>query len=279
MEQLERNPQHLDVKKVFYEKNPRMAKWLPGIVFWTIRKIIHEKEINRVLKEYGDKQGAAFADHLVSDFKITFDIKGIENLPKKQDVIIVSNHPLGGFDGMVLLSVLNPYFPGMFEVVNDLLMNLRNMEGTFIPVNKHGSNSKMNAVKLNDAYATGRAVLTFPAGMVSRKINGEIVDLEWKKSIISKSLEYKRDFVPIYFEGRNTKLFYLICWLRKALRIKTNLEMFFLPHELFMQKNKHFKITIKELIPYNTIETTNNQLYWAQEIKKKVYQLKENKKK
>jgi hypothetical protein len=97
------------------------------------------------------------------------------------------------------------YYNNFFKLLTPALLNLKSI---FVPINKHGGQAKHAARLIEDAYASENQIITFPAGMCSRKINGKIQDLEWKKSFIQKAVEYKRDVVPVYFEGRNSNFFY-----------------------------------------------------------------------
>jgi putative hemolysin len=150
-------------------------------------------------------------------------------------------------------------------------MNLEPMHEMFIPVNKVGSQSKNHASMMQDLYESDNNLLTYPAGMCSRKINGKIIDLEWKKNFISKSVEYQRDVVPIYFEGKNSNFFYNLANIRKFFRIKINIEMMYLVNEMFKQKGKHFMIRIGKPIPWQTFDKTKSQSEWAAWVKEIVY--------
>ena len=106
---------------------------------------------------------------------------------------------------------------------NDLLMFLKPMKEMFVPVNKFGTQAKGHAELMQQLYESENHLVTFPAGMCSRKVRGKIVDLEWKKNFITKAVQYKRDVVPVYFEGRNSNFFYALANVRKFLKIKFNI--------------------------------------------------------
>jgi putative hemolysin len=156
--------------------------------------------------------------------------------------------------------------------VNDLLMNLSSLKEFFIPVNKHGSNAE-NIRIFNQAFASEVLLLYFPAGLVSRKVNGKIIDLEWKKTFLSKSIKYKRDIIPMYISGRNTNFFYNLANWRKRLGIKANIEMLYLVDEMFKQKNKIINITFGKLIPIETFDKRHTHAEWAQILRDHVYAL------
>ncbi|MFC2107716.1 glycerol acyltransferase, partial [Bacteroidota bacterium] len=155
----------------------------------------------------------------------------------------------------------------------DLLMNLPNLKELFIPINKHGSNAD-NVKIINDTFASDKLILYFPAGLVSRKIKGEIVDLPWKKTFITKARNFKRDVVPVYMDGRISNRFYRISNSRKKIGLKANIEMLFLVDEQYRQQNKNLPIVIGDTIPYTTFDRTHNDVYWASWVQEKVYELR-----
>jgi putative hemolysin len=152
-------------------------------------------------------------------------------------------------------------------------MNLEPMREMFIPVNKLGSQSKGHASMMQELYESDNNLLTYPAGMCSRKVKGVITDLEWKKNFISKAIEYQRDVVPIYFEGRNSNFFYNLANLRKFFRIKVNIEMMYLVDELYKQQNKSFTIKIGKPIPWQNFDKSKSHAKWATWVKEIVYSM------
>ena len=160
-------------------------------------------------------------------------------------------------------------------MVNDLLLYLENLKSIFVPINKHGGQAKNAARLIEEAYASDNQIITFPAGMCSRKIKGKIQDLEWKKSFIQKAVEYKRDVVPVYFEGQNSNFFYRFANIRKALGIKMNYEMIYLPDEMFCSKHKTFRVHFGKPIPWQTFDNGKKPAEWASDIKEIVYKLAE----
>jgi len=112
----------------------------------------------------------------------------------------------------------------------------------------------------------------FPAGLVSRKIEGKIVDLTWQKHFIKKAIEYEREIVPVYIQGRNSNRFYRLANWRKRLGIKANIEMLFLPDEMFRQKNQTIKIVVGKPIHYDGLRNRPPEV-WAEFVKREVYNL------
>ena len=264
----------IDIREVIHKKNPTLAKMMPGFVISFMKRLIHEDEINRLIYDYRDRYGLAFVRSILEDMKVTYSMEGLEQVSVGNRYIFASNHPLGGFDGLVLMDAIGTMFPEIRFIVNDLLLNIKNFDPVFVPVNKHGRQSSDYARKIDETYASNAQVLYFPAGLCSRKIKGQIADPKWNKNFIQKAIQYKRDVVPIYFEGRNSNFFYNLANLRKMFRIKANIEMTFLVDELFKQKGRHLRLKFGEPIPHTTFDSSKNYHQWTEVVREKVYALR-----
>jgi len=264
-----------DVKEVFKKKNPVVARFVPGFVYKYLRRIIHEEEGNVILYRNRDKFGVDFVNACLDDLQANLNIHGLENIPKTGKCILISNHPLGGFDGLALMKTVGKIRRDLYFLANDILMFLPNLKPLFVPINKHGS-SKDYINSLNKAFEEDNLILIFPAGLVSRKIDGKIQDLEWKNTFLSRAKRNKRDIIPVYVGGRNTNWFYNLANWRKKLGIKANLEMFYLVDELFKQKGKKLDIYIGKPIPYQTFDNRKKGKEWIKSIREFVYGLKDN---
>jgi len=208
-------------------------------------------------------------------FNLTIEVIGEEKLPDDGRYIFAANHPWGGLDGHIVMVILGKkYGKDKYKcLVNDILMNLKNLHGVFIPVNKHGKQDSMLAEKLDTAFKSETQILTFPSGLVSRKIKGQVMDLAWKKSFINKAKQYQRDIIPIHMEGANTKFFHRLYRFRKAIGIKANIEMLYLIDETNRHRGKHITVTIGEPIPWQTFDKSKRPLAWAKWVKDKVYKM------
>ncbi len=266
----------IDLKNVLQQKVPSVAGKIPGFIVNYLIRTIHQDELNDILRRYHDKQGADFMLELISYFDLTLQLVQEENIPPTGRFTFVSNHPLGGLDGICLSAVIGKKFNGKIKYpVNDLLLYLTNLKTIFIPINKHGSQGKEVAKLLHDAYTSDNQIITFPAGLCSRKIKGKIIDLEWKKSFIQKTIEYQRDIIPIYFEAQNSSFFYRLARIRKKLGIKMNYEMIYLPDEMFKCKHKTFRIHFGKPIPWQTFDNSKSPSEWAAWVKDIVYKMSE----
>ena len=270
---MEEKSKFIDIEKIIKDKNANLHRWLPGFVVSYIKRIVHENEVNRIMAKIGHLQGLDFVNALIEEFGVEVTLEGEENIPLDGSVIFASNHPLGGMDGVAFMSALGKYRSDIRVLVNDILTNIKNFEPMFIPVNKHGTNSRQVTKLIEETYASKNALLVFPAGLVSRKQSSGIKDLEWKKSFISKSKKYKRDVVPVFIEGRNSDFFYNLARFRKMIGIKANIEMFYLADEMFAQRGKKVTIHVGKPISYKYFDNSNNEKYWAEEVKNLVYQM------
>lgn len=266
----------IDIEKVLQGKMGKKAKLVPRFVVSWLKHIIHEDEVNKFLWESRNISGTEWLTECVSYLKMTLDIKGMENLPDKNDgklYTFVSNHPLGGQDGVTLGSIIGQHFDGKLRyLVNDLLLNLPGLKPVSIGINKTGKQSRDFPRMVEAAFQSENHILMFPAGLNSRKINGEIHDLPWKKTFISKSVEYQRDVVPIHFSGQNSKRFYRIAKFSDRF-LPFNLAMLFLVDEMYKNVGKTFEIRIGKPIPWQTFDKSKTPLEWAQYVENKVYEL------
>jgi len=263
----------INIREIFKKKNPKVAQMLPGFIYQYIERIVHQQEINDAIPIIGDKYGLDYVKAVVDYFHINIKVNGKENIPTKGRNIFAANHPLGGLDGTVITHTIGKIHPELHFLVNDLLMNFENVDPIFIPVNKHGKQSLEYVKRIEEVYKSDKQVLSFPAGLCSRKIKGEIVDLEWKKSFVSKAIQHKRNIVPIHVDGRNSNFFYNLSNFRTTLGIKTNFEMFYLADEMFKQKNKTITLTFGKPIPYSHFDKSFHPKEWAQKVKNYIYEL------
>ena len=263
----------INIKEMFHKKNPRLAKKLPGFVYRYINRIMHIDEINELLANHGTETGIEFARSMVNHFNVDQTINGIEHLPKTGRFIFASNHPLGGFDALLILCNIDRLLGETTTLVNDVLMSIPQLTPIFVPLNKHGGHSKDVIKQINEAYSSDKQILIFPSGFASRLIKGKVQDFEWKKHFIAKSIEYQRDVIPIHVSGRNSRFFYRLANIRTFLRLKWNLEMFYLADETFGHKNHKFTITFGKPIPYNHFDKSKTMDQWAAEVRDIVYKL------
>lgn len=267
----------IDVSDILKGKMGSKAKFVPSPLVKWLKHIIHQDEVNKYLWDSRHLTGVEWLEDCMHYLDMTLEIVGKENLPDKDDgklYTFVSNHPLGGEDGVALGAVIGRHYDGRFRyLVNDLLMNLPGLAPLCIPINKTGSQSRSFPAMVEAGFRSDNHMLMFPAGLCSRRINGEIRDLPWKKTFITKSVETHRDVVPIHFGGRNSDFFYTLANVCKALGIKFNIAMLFLVDEMYKNVHKSFRIAIGKPIPWQTFDKSKTPAQWAQYVQDEVYKL------
>lgn len=263
----------IDIREILRSKAPRWYKKIPGFFISGLEKLICLDKINELIRNNADVTGVDFMENMIRDFGINLQLKGENNLPEfNRKCIFVSNHPLGGLDGICLSAVLGKkYHKHIQYIVNDILYFIVPLQEIFVPINKHGNQAKEAIAALNEAFVSDNQIITFPAGLCSRETDGVIKDLPWKKMFISKAIEYQRDVVPVYFEATNSRLFYKIANIRKRLGFKFNLEMLLLPREMFKAQGATFVIHFGKPIPWSTFNTFKSPQQWANMVEEIVY--------
>ncbi|GGH73465.1 MAG: glycerol acyltransferase [Bacteroidetes bacterium] len=268
---------YIDLKQVVANKSPKLAKWLPGFIVNYLKRVIHEDDLNRAMRDFGHLHGVEFVNACIEHLGATVEVKGLENLPKEGGVILAANHPLGGLDGIAFMQAVGRVRSDMQFLVNDILLSVENFQPLFIPVNKHGSNPRAALKMIDDAYASDSAVMVFPAGLVSRKIDGIVQDLEWTKSFISKAIRYQKDVIPVHIGGRNSNWFYNLSKFRRFIGLKANIEMLYLPDEMYKQQGQTITLTFGKPIPASTFDKTKSQQDWANYVREQMYALNDTK--
>lgn len=260
----------IDIGSILHDKFGNV----PGFVISFLRKLIHQDFLNAFFEQ--GWEGVEFADECLKYLNVKVEVEGIERLDPNGRYTIASNHPLGGIDAMCLISTFGNFFHGAIKYqVNDFLMYLKGLNSAFVPVNKTGRQSRDLATGTDAIFSADGQLGVFPAGKVSRKINGVIQDTEWTKTFIQKSVKYHRDIIPVHFYGRNSNRFYRVDKLGKILGInkKFQLAMILLPDELFKGQNKTYRIVIGDPIPWQTFDGSRKPVEWAAWVREKVYDL------
>ena len=266
----------IDIDQILKGKMGPKAKFVPGFMVNRLKRIVHQDQVNAFLWESRDKTGVDWLEECVSYLDMTLKIEGKENLPSPDDkrlYTFVSNHPLGGEDGVALGAVIGRHYDGRFRyLVNDLLMNLPGLAPLCIPINKTGKQGRDFPAMVEAGFKSDHHMLLFPAGLCSRKHHGVIEDIRWTKTFVSKSVEYQRDVVPIHFSGQNSNFFYRLANFSDRF-LPFNLAMLFLVDEMYKNVHKTFEIRIGKPIPWQTFDKSKTPMEWAQFVKRQVYLL------
>lgn len=260
----------IDVDKIIAAKTKGVK--VPGFLVNYLKRTIHQDDVNDFIVKERNRKGIDFADDIIGKFKATVDVYGLDNVPDVGRFVFVSNHPMGGLDGMAFISAVGKKFRNLKFPVNDMLLFLKNFSDIFLPVNKTGATGRKAAMLMDEAFKSDCQMLMFPAGLCSRKQKGVIMDLEWKKAFVSKAVETRRDVVPVYITGRNSDFFYNLARFRKAIGLKFNIEMLYLPDEMYKQEGKHVDVIFGKPIPWQELEGKNPREE-AQRIKEVAYSL------
>lgn len=263
----------IDIDAILEAKNPKLAKRLPKFIKSYLKRIVHQDAINVFLEESDGKIGLDFVEATIEFLDLKLEFEGFENVPNSGRYIFAANHPLGGLESVVLMSIVGQKFKDFKFVVNDILMFLKPLSVLFLPINKHGSQSRDSLNLINQYYASDFQILYFPAGLVSRKIKGKVQDLAWQKSFVNKAVEFKRDIIPIFIEGENSKFFYNLSRFRKFLGIKANIEMLYLVDEMMKQRGKTIKVVFGKPFLYSDIDKSKNSVEWADYLRTLSYSL------
>lgn len=268
---------HIDIEKILANKKVRLPKFA---VRW-MNRLLHTDEINSGIYMNRDKFGVDFAQAFLEgkedwNLSVNLIVENGDNIPADGRPIIAGNHPLGGPDGVALMDAVGRKRRDIKFPVNDFLMYLPGLAPLFVPIDKVRRNTA-NVNQLEQAFADDNALLYFPAGMCSRRQkDGSIKDLEWKPTFIKKSLQYKRDIVPFYFDAQNRKRFYKLAQWRKRLGFKFNFEMALLPAEMFAQRGKTMRLVFGKPIPYSTFDSRHTAKEWSALLRDYIYKLKDD---
>lgn len=262
----------IDLRDVVAAKNTRIARSIPRIVYRALELLLHVREINSGVRRYGELQGYSFVDAVRRSFDLSLEVEGRENLAETSRPIVASNHPLGGLDGIALMSVVGETHHHYVVPVNDFLMNIPNLRDIFVPINKHGANWR-NFSRLLDVFSSDRAIVHFPAGLCSRRRGDTIRDLPWQKAFITKARNSRRTIVPTFVDGANSRRFYRIAQLRERTGWSFNAEMILLVDEMFRQRGKTLRIVFGPPISPDTFDGRCSDREWADILRRYVYTL------
>ena len=266
----------LDFEQILQDRFPKIK--FPKFVVSYLKKIGHQDGLNELFASMPGVKNVPFMDGCMKFFDLTCDVVGRENLPKEgHPVIFASNHPLGALEAVTIGHVLGNEYDGKIKFyANEFLTLLEPLKEMFLPIYKYGAQSRENAKVVQDFFNSDMHLITFPAGATSRKYGNKIIDLEWQKNFIQKSIQNKRDVVPLYFSARNSKFFYNLEKFREIIHSKVNFEMLFLVDEIFKQQGHHFTLHIGKPISWQTFNKSKTQSKWAAWVKETAYKLPEN---
>ena len=268
-------PIRIDLQEIISRRLGSKSRRVPRFLIRALERIVCQDKLNSLLENNFPLRGADFCDGVLCDLDVHLNVVGEENMPRNPRIIIAANHPLGGLDGMSMISWASRlYGKPIHFVVNDLLMAVEPLTDCFVPVNKHGRQNRNTSQSLDCILQGDEPVIVYPAGLCSRLLdNGEIADLAWNKMFITKAIESRRDVVPVHFEGHNSSLFYRVARWRRRLGIKFNIEMILLPREVFRASGSTFTRRCGKPIDWQALRGGSEAAAQAAEVRAAVYSL------
>jgi len=242
---------------------------------WIIMKFLRLSKINRIYNKHKHLEGLDFFSELLDDLQIKFEIpeEDLNRIPKTGAFITVSNHPLGGIDGILLQKLLIEKRPDFKIIGNFLLQRIEPIKPYVLPVNpfedRKDAQSSVSGLRYSLKHLQdGNPLGIFPAGEVSTYKDGKlIVDKPWEESAVKFIKKAKVPVIPIYFHARNSRLFYFLSKLTPTLRTAK------LPSELLSQKGRVIKVRIGKPISVQDQESYSNTQDYGDFIRKKTYML------
>ncbi|MBK5208307.1 MAG: lysophospholipid acyltransferase family protein [Flavobacteriaceae bacterium] len=242
---------------------------------WSLMKVLRISSINKIYNKHKHLKDLEFFTALLEDLQIKFEIpeEDLKRIPKTGAFITVSNHPLGGIDGVLLLKLLIEKRPDYKIIANFLLQRIEPMKPFIMPVNpfEDRKDSKSSLKGLKNALShlkEGNPLGIFPAGEVSTyKDDRVIVDKPWEEGAIKLIQKAQVPVIPIYFHAKNSRLFYFLSKLNSKLRTAK------LPSEVLSQKGRVIKVRIGNPIPVKDLEEYTNPQDFCDFIRKKTYML------
>ncbi len=266
----------VDLDKVLADKMGAKARYVPRFAVNWLKRTIHQDQVNAFLMDHKDEEGVEWLRSVIDYLNVSIKVTGEENLPAKdhRQCTFVSNHPLGGIDGVAIGLVLGQrYDSNIRYLLNDILMNLPGLRPLGVPVNVVGNQNRDITQRVEEVFQSDHHVIVFPAQICSRLIDGKVQDLPWRKTVIQRSVATQRDIVPMHFSGQNSMRFYRISNISNALGLKVNLAMLYLVDEVYRNQGKEFELRIGKPIPWQTFDRSRTPQQWAQWLRQRVYEL------
>ncbi|PZQ92367.1 MAG: glycerol acyltransferase, partial [Flavobacterium johnsoniae] len=242
---------------------------------WLLMKILKISTLNKIYDRNKHLQNVEFLNAILDEFQIKFEIpeEDLKRLPKDGAYITISNHPLGGIDGILLLKLMLEREPNFKIIANFLLHRIDPMKPYIMPVNpfENHKDAKSSVIGIKETLrhlSDGKPLGMFPAGEVSTYKDGKlVVDKPWEEGAIKLIKKAKVPVIPIYFHAKNSKLFYFLSKLDDTLRTAK------LPSELLTQKDRVIKVRIGKPISVNEQNEYDKIEEYSEFLRKKTYML------
>ena len=242
---------------------------------WMLMKVLKISTLNRIYNRNKHLSNLEFLDSVLDEFQIKFEIpeEDMKRLPKEGPYITISNHPLGGIDGILLLKLMIEQRSDFKIIANFLLHRIEPLKPYIMPVNPFEdrkdvassiSGFKNAILHLREGHPLG----VFPAGEVSTYRDGKlVVDKEWEEAAMKLIQKAEVPVVPIYFHAKNSRLFYRLSKLSDTLRTAK------LPSELLTQKRRVIKVRVGKPISVNDQKEHQSLPEFSEFLRRKTYML------
>ncbi len=242
---------------------------------WLLMKVLRISTANEIYNKHKHKKDLDFLNSLLNEFQIEFEIpeEDLKRIPKEGPFITISNHPLGGIDGILLLKLILEHRSDYKIIANFLLHRIAPLKPYVMPVNpfENHKDAKSSVAGVKNALLhlrEGKPLGLFPAGEVSTYRDGKLmVDKEWEQGAVRLIKKAKVPVIPIYFHAKNSKLFYTLSKISDTLRTAK------LPSELLSQKNRVIKVRIGKPISVKDQDAFTEIPDFYQFLRRKTYML------
>ena len=244
-------------------------------VGWILLRLLRISKVNKIYQKHKDKKDLPFLNGILDEFQIEFEIpeEDLKRIPKSGAFITVSNHPLGGIDGILLLKLLLEHRPDYKIIANFLLHRIAPLKPYVMPVNpfENHKDAKSSLLGLKSSLQhlqDGRPLGIFPAGEVSTYRDGKLmVDKPWELGAVKLIKKAEVPVIPIYFHAKNSWLFYILSKISDTFRTAK------LPSELLSQKNRVIRVRIGKPISVKDQQEYKDINSFYEYLRKKTYML------
>ncbi len=242
-------------------------------VGWILMKVLELNKMNRFYDDIKHLEGIEFLDAIFNKLNVEFEIpeNDLKRIPREGAFITVSNHPLGGLDGVLLLKLLLEQRKDFKTITSTQLERIEPLKPYFISIDPEKSKSPSAISGLKEALthlSEGHALGIFPAGEVSTFREGKLrVDLDWDEGALKLIHKAKAPVIPVYFHAKNSRLFYILS------KIHPKLKSAKLPSEVISSKRKTIKVRIGKPITLKMQEEIEDHIDLGEFIRKKTYLL------
>jgi len=265
----------VSAKEVAKAVNIEKLGFLGTFMGWILMRVLNISAINKVYEKHKHLSDLDFMNALLDEYEIKFEIpkEDLRRIPKTGSFITISNHPLGGIDGILLLKLLLEYRPDFKIIANFLLHRIKPMKPYIMPVNPFEGKKDVKSSLMGFKTAMlhlqdGRSLGIFPAGEVSTYREGKlIVDKPWEEAAMKLIRKANVPVVPIYFHAKNSNFFYHLAKLSDTLRTAK------LPSEVLTQKERLIKVRIGNPISVNDQKEYKTLESFTEFLRKKTYML------